>query len=185
MTDTTAGAGNRRENARTSFTERKIEAIARRILPDGLSGELIILSPSGRSLSIGAANNAPPARLVIKSWRVIARAVQRGANGFAESYLRGEIDTPDLTALVRFFARNKAALVAAGGSVFTSRSFDRLAHVLRKNTVSGSRRNISAHYDLGNDFYAACLAPSMTYSAALFGESDLSLAQSQACQRSK
>ncbi|NNF79215.1 MAG: class I SAM-dependent methyltransferase [Rhizobiales bacterium] len=182
MTDTTAGAGNRPINVRASFTERKIETIARRILPRGLSGELIILSPSGRSMSIGVADAAPPARLAIKSWRVIARAVQRGANGFAESYLRGEIDTPDLTALVRFFARNKSALVAAGGALFTSRSLDRLAHALRKNTVSGSRRNISAHYDLGNDFYAAWLDPSMTYSAALFGKSDLSLVQAQAAK---
>ena len=179
MTDTTAGVGARKGPQRSSLLERQIETIARRMLPGGLSGELTITAPSGRSMTIGTGDAVPPAYLVISSWKVIARALQRGGNGFAESYIRGEIETPDLTALVQFFARNKAALVAAGGTLFTSRRMDRLAHLLRKNTVSGSRRNISAHYDLGNDFYAEWLDKSMTYSAGLFENLHASLAQAQ------
>ncbi len=182
MTDTTAGVGAQKGPARSSLLERQIETIARRMLPGGLRGELTITAPSGRSMTIGTPDAAPAAHLDIRSWKVIARALQRGGNGFAESYVRGEIDTPDLTALVQFFARNKAALVAAGGSLFTSRRLDRLAHLLRKNTVSGSRRNISAHYDLGNEFYTAWLDESMTYSAALFEPADATLAQAQAAK---
>lgn len=180
MTDTAAGAGDRMEQPRISLAERKIETIARRMLPGGLVGELTIVAPSGRRMTIGRSDGLGPARLNISSWKVVVRAVQRGANGFAESYLRGEVETPDLTALVRFFARNKSALVTAGGRLFTSRKLDRLAHLLRKNTVSGSKRNISAHYDLGNDFYREWLDPSMTYSSALFTDADLTLEQAQA-----
>ncbi len=131
-------------------------------------------------MTIGQPNDQPLAYLEIRSWKVLWRSLQRGANGFAESYIRGEIEVPDLTVLVRFFARNKKALVAAGGRAFTSRKLDRLAHLLRKNTVSGSKRNISAHYDLGNDFCKLWLDPSMTYSSALFEGADRSLEEAQA-----
>ncbi len=185
MTDTTAGSGNRRQLNKASFAEQKIEAIARRMLPGNLQGELTIISPSGRSMTVGHPHDHPLACLEIKSWKVLGRALQRGANGFAESYIRGEIDSPDLTTLVRFFARNKTALVAAGGKMFTSRKLDRVAHVLRKNTVSGSKRNIAAHYDLGNEFYETWLDASMTYSSALFENTDRSLEEAQAEKYSK
>ncbi|MEM8646886.1 MAG: cyclopropane-fatty-acyl-phospholipid synthase family protein, partial [Pseudomonadota bacterium] len=142
-------------------------------------GELTVLSPSGRKLTVGEAGPWPAAQLDIKSWKVIARAIQRGGNGFAESYMRGEIETADLTNLIRFFARNKAALVAAGGSLFRSRRMDRLAHLLRNNSVAGSRRNIAAHYDLGNGFYDLWLDETMTYSSALFAGENRTLAEAQ------
>ncbi|MEM8688841.1 MAG: cyclopropane-fatty-acyl-phospholipid synthase family protein [Pseudomonadota bacterium] len=182
MTDTTAGIGARKTPARASFLERRIEKIARRMLPGGLRGELTIISPSGRKLSVGEAGLWPAAQLDIKSWKVIARAIQRGGNGFAESYMRGEIETADLTNLIRFFARNKAALVAAGGSLFRSRGMDRLAHILRNNSVAGSRRNIAAHYDLGNTFYDLWLDETMTYSSALFAGEARSLAEAQSAK---
>ena len=182
MTDTTAGIGARKTPARASFLERRIEKIARRMLPGGLKGELTIISPSGRRLSVGEPGVWPSAQLDIKSWKVIARAVQRGGNGFAESYIRGEIETADLTNLIRFFARNKAALVTAGGSLFRSRGMDRLAHLLRNNSVAGSRRNIAAHYDLGNGFYDLWLDETMTYSSALFGGENRTLAEAQSAK---
>ncbi len=182
MTDTTAGFGARKTPARASFLERQIEKIARRMLPGGLRGELTIVSPSGRKLCVGEAGVWPAAQLEIKSWKVIGRAIQRGGNGFAESYMRGEIETADLTDLIRFFARNKAALVAAGGALFRSRRMDRLAHLLRNNSVAGSRRNIAAHYDLGNTFYDLWLDETMTYSSALFAGETRSLAAAQSAK---
>ena len=62
------------------------------MLPDGLHGELTIVSPSGRSMTVGHPHDHPLACLEIKSWKVLGRALQRGANGFAESYMRGEIE---------------------------------------------------------------------------------------------
>ena len=179
MTDKTAGVVARPHGARTHRIENFIERFARRMIPQDLSGELGVRSPAGRYLIIGKDNGEPKATLQVHSWNVIARAIFRGANGFAESYMKGEIDTPDLTALVRFFARNRTALLRAGGNAFRSRKTDRLFHLFRRNSLKGSRRNISAHYDLGNEFYAPWLDPSMTYSAALFRSPDETLQTAQ------
>ena len=115
MTDTTAGLGQGASPTRPDAFERFVERIARRILPVGLDGSLDVTVPSGRSYRIGDRAGQLNAGLQIKSWKLIGRAIARGGNGFAESYIRGEVESPDLVALVRFFARNKHALVKSGG----------------------------------------------------------------------
>jgi cyclopropane-fatty-acyl-phospholipid synthase len=92
-----------------------------------------------------------------------------GSIGAAESYVAGSWSTDDLTKLIRIIILNRHVLAGIeGGKARLSVPFHRLLHLLRKNTVSGSRKNIAAHYDLGNEFYSLFLDESMTYSCGIF-----------------
>jgi cyclopropane-fatty-acyl-phospholipid synthase len=106
-----------------------------------------------------------------------------GDIGFAEAYLDGDWSTPNLTALIELVARNhRTMLPALDGSRF-ARLMHRLLHLLRGNTKRGSRRNIPAHYDLGNAFYAAWLDAGMTYSSGFYEHSEMTLEQAQAAKQ--
>jgi cyclopropane-fatty-acyl-phospholipid synthase len=103
-----------------------------------------------------------------------------GSVGAAESYIRGDWNTDDLTALLRLMIRNQAALDdIESGLARLSAPLRRAAHWLRRNSRSGSRRNIAAHYDLSNDFFRLMLDDSMMYSCALFERAGMTLAQAQ------
>ncbi len=93
--------------------------------------------------------------------------MRRGGLGFAESFIEGDIETDDLAGLIRYFLDNYETLVATGRGRFEVRHADKWWHEARDNTREGSRRNIAAHYDLGNSFYEKWLDPGMTYSSAL------------------
>ncbi len=179
MTDTLAtGAGPEQCRAGSLF-ERLVKRIGRAMLPSGLAGGIEVCLPSGNLVQFRSHMAGPLARLDVHSWRVLVRAIQAGANGFAESYIRGEVDSPDLVALVRFFARNKKLLHKTGGLLFTSRLTDRVRHRRRANTRSGSKRNIAAHYDLSNAFFSRWLDNTMTYSSARFSSTSETLQQAQ------
>jgi cyclopropane-fatty-acyl-phospholipid synthase len=103
-----------------------------------------------------------------------------GSVGAAESYIRGDWSTDDLTALLRLMIRNQAALDdIESGLARLSAPMRRAAHWLRRNSRSGSRRNIAAHYDLGNDFFRLMLDETMLYSCAFFERAGMTLAQAQ------
>ncbi|USE37192.1 cyclopropane-fatty-acyl-phospholipid synthase family protein [Endozoicomonas sp. SCSIO W0465] len=104
----------------------------------------------------------------------------QGLLGWSESYINGDWSTPDLRALTDWAMVNEDNLQGVMASNWLSNTFNRLLHRLRRNSCSGSRRNIAAHYDLGNDFYRQWLDASMTYSSALYLEEheDLETAQS-------
>lgn len=100
-----------------------------------------------------------------------------GSIGAAESYMTGDWTTPDLTKVVRVLAKNLSVMDDMEGGLATlSKPFLKLAHFLRQNTEKGSRRNIAAHYDLGNDFFELFLDPSMMYSSGIFPHEDASMA---------
>ncbi|MFN0219755.1 MAG: class I SAM-dependent methyltransferase [Hyphomicrobium sp.] len=143
-------------------------------------GRLEVVLPSSHRVMLGSGDEAP-ARLVLHSYIVLWRLATRGSLGPAESYLRGEIDTPNLGAVLRFFLRNYAAIDGAGSSLFKfkPRMPDIIWHRRRENSLKGSRRNIAAHYDLGNDFYRLWLDPGMTYSSALYRDAAMSLEAAQ------
>ena len=117
--------------------------------------------------------------LAVRDLSMFEQTFSRGDIGFAESYIRGEWDTDDLAGLLTLLADNRAVIEKALYGNWWRLIAYRLHHLFRSNTKSGSKRNIMAHYDLGNDFYALWLDPTMTYSSALFadGVSDLSEAQ--------
>jgi cyclopropane-fatty-acyl-phospholipid synthase len=105
-----------------------------------------------------------------------ARVVTGGSLGAAESYLDGEWTTDNLVALVRIFARNLDRLSSFDGWTTQIAQFlARLGQWTRRNTRSGSRRNIAAHYDLSNEFFELFLDPTMQYSSACFASEDMSL----------
>lgn len=113
-------------------------------------------------------------------WRLLLRGATRGAVGFAESYMAGEWSSPDLAALLTLLCRNDRAMEEQNAPGRLGRLALALHHRLNRNTRTGSRRNIAAHYDLGNDFYRLWLDDTMTYSAALHASAEETLEQAQA-----
>jgi cyclopropane-fatty-acyl-phospholipid synthase len=146
-------------------------------LPRGL---LEVRIPDGRRLIVGGNAPGPEAEVVLHNWRLPGRAFAGGSIGVAESYMDGDWESPDVTAFLELFVVNSdASEEVAGGSNWLLNAVQRVRHWLNDNTPAGSKRNISAHYDLGNAFYASWLDPGMTYSSALFsaGANDLESAQ--------
>jgi cyclopropane-fatty-acyl-phospholipid synthase len=126
----------------------------------------------------GAADaaDAPRVRCEVLDRGFYAAVALRGSVGVAEAYASGQWRCDDPVGLVRLFVRNRAALDGLeGGLARLSLPLLRLAHRLRRNTRDGARRNIAAHYDLGNRFFERLLDPSMMYSAALFTDPQSSL----------
>lgn len=142
-------------------------------------GELTVTLPDGRSRHFVGAQPGPRASLRIRHPRMARRVLFGGSVGFAESYIDGDWDTPDLAGLLELLDRNHAALGQSYYGRWLARLRDRVAHVLRPNSRAGSRRNIRAHYDLGNAFFAAWLDPTLTYSAARFTAPEHDLEQAQ------
>ncbi len=156
--------------------------VARLIARSWTSGELTFVLPSGRDIHVKGEARGPSARLVIKDLRAMRRVVTGGVIGFAEGYIAGDWDTPDLPALLETLSSNLDAIQDMMRSNPVIRTIDwmtSLRHRLRPNTRKGSRKNIHAHYDLGNAFYSGWLDPTMTYSSALFDQPGMSLAQAQ------
>jgi cyclopropane-fatty-acyl-phospholipid synthase len=142
-------------------------------------GSLEIRLPDGGTRRFQGREDGPHAVLHLRNAHVARRYLAGGAVGFAESYIDGDWDTPDLATLLELLGRNEHAWADSYFGGLLQRWLRRAQHLLRVNTKHGSRRNIRAHYDLGNEFFAAWLDPSMTYSSALFepDQADLEAAQ--------
>lgn len=146
-------------------------------------GSLRLTTPDGAVHWFGTAGETPDAELHLYDWAACRKLLLAGDIGFAEAYRDGLLDSPDLVALLRLAQRNEAALGSAAGGSLPARAWYWLKHKLHRNSKTGSKRNIHAHYDLGNDFYQLWLDPSWTYSSAWFdGHYDLPLAQAQAAK---
>lgn len=179
--DTPRGDANSGRHRRTRVSWREelvIRLITRALRGAEIVGCLTLELPSGRVETFG--RDGPEARVVLASMRPLWRGLRRGALGLVEAHIEGEIDSPDLAAVLRFALANRHAYHALSGGLTRPRLIDRLWHRWRANTLTGSRRNIAAHYDLGNAFYALWLDPSMTYSSAIFEAETPSLEAAQA-----
>lgn len=142
-------------------------------------GVLKVVTPDGKTHVFSGKDKGESATFIIKDWRVIPTLMKDGDIGLAETYRKGWWDADDLAAFMTVGLKNETALDEyIYGNAF-SRLIAKLSYVFRRNTVTGSKRNIQAHYDLGNDFYKLWLDPSMTYSSALFKQSDEHLQQAQ------
>jgi cyclopropane-fatty-acyl-phospholipid synthase len=142
-------------------------------------GRLRLTLPSGASMVIGRGGTTE-AHLVLNNFAVFSKGIRRGTIGFAEAYMNGDIDSPAIGDVLRFFVDNKAGLNQSGRGFFRVRRPDMHFHRRRANNRVGAKQNIAAHYDLGNDFYAAWLDPGMTYSSARFGAPEMDLQAAQA-----
>jgi cyclopropane-fatty-acyl-phospholipid synthase len=142
-------------------------------------GTLDVTLPDGRQLRFGGQEPGPAAAMVVHDHAFAWRLINGGDIGIAEAYLRREWDTPDLTEFLYLFCVNHDLIQAMLGNKPVMRFLQSVRHWFNRNTRSQARRNIHAHYDIGNAFYSAWLDPSMTYSSALFedGAHDLTAAQ--------
>ena len=143
------------------------------------TGSLRLTTPSGECMHFGA--GGPEAVLHVKDWSMFAAVLARGDIGFGEAYIDGLWESPDIETLVAFAMTNRDQLAKCiGGALLSQRLFTLADVMLRANSRVGSRRNIKAHYDVGNDFYRLWLDESMTYSSALYAHEGDSLEQAQA-----
>ncbi|MBL8316264.1 MAG: class I SAM-dependent methyltransferase [Rubrivivax sp.] len=149
-----------------------------RLLAQLKTGTLDLQLPDG-SLAHFGDGQAPRAALRLHDWRVCAAALKSGDVGFAESWIAGDWSTPDLVALLTLFIANRDAVESAIYGSWWGSLAHRLRHWLNRNSRRGSRKNIHAHYDLGNAFYREWLDETMNYSSALF-EGDLAQPMPQA-----
>ena len=142
-------------------------------------GTLDVQLPSGTQARFGS-GEGPQASIRLLSWEVCQSALQKGDVGFAESYFDGHWTTPDLSALLRLLIANRTALEDVIYGTWWGSILGRVRHWMHRNTRSGSRKNIHAHYDLGNSFYRLWLDETMNYSSAWFnGQYDQPMAQAQ------
>ncbi len=150
-----------------------------RLMRDVRYGHVKISMPSGQVVEKYGAEPGPEAIINIKRWRLLPRLILAGDIGFAESYLDEDWTTPDLTAVIRFAVKNNDVLGPAIEGRAMMRLFNRAKHLFNANTKNGSRRNIEAHYDLGNEFYKQWLDPTMLYSSGIFDTSTDTLEAAQ------
>lgn len=164
-----------------SLKERWCMRAVKNLLGRIKSGRLIVLLPDGSSWTFGDDKAQAASILRVWSYNFFPRLVFDGDIGFGESYTDAEWTSNDLTALLTLIIRNMKELdPAAVNPGLPTRIATRLLHALRRNTTGGSRRNIRAHYDLGNDFYRLWLdAETMMYSCALFEHPAQTLADAQ------
>ena len=149
-------------------------------------GALTLHLPDGAVRHFGAAAEGQAIVLELKNWKLFTAALRSGDIGFAESYIAGDWSSTNLAGLIELMARNREAIESlVYGSWWGSLAY-RIRHLLNRNSKSGSRKNIHAHYDIGNAFYRLWLDPSMTYSSALYSElagGSLELAQAAKYRR--
>ncbi len=128
--------------------------------------------PDGRDRRIGFHRPGPVAVVTVHSWLALVRLVTSGSVGWYKAWAAGEWSSPDPVPLFELFMLNGRSLGDIGRAKGVQRLVNSMAHRLRDNGIGQARENIAAHYDLGNDFYAEWLDPSMTYSSARFVPGD-------------
>jgi cyclopropane-fatty-acyl-phospholipid synthase len=168
--------------ADTPFTARRVLKMLRRLQV----GVLTLQLPDGSQHRFGqahedhAGSTVLHAQLHLHNWNVLQAALKSGDIGFAESFIAGDWSTPDLVGLLRLLTANRQALESVVYGTWLGRLTYRLKHLLQRNSRAGSRKNIHAHYDLGNDFYRLWLDETMNYSSAWFnGNPDLPMPLAQ------
>ncbi|HEY5458666.1 MAG TPA: cyclopropane-fatty-acyl-phospholipid synthase family protein [Sphingomicrobium sp.] len=147
---------------------RLLDHLHKRLEQGGIEATL----PDGSRRRIGFHRPGPVAIVHLNSWLSLVRLATSGSVGWYRAWEKGEWSSPDPVPLFDLFMRNGASLGEIGRAKGSARWYNQLMHRRRDNDRRTARRNIAAHYDLGNDFYAAWLDPSMTYSSARFAPGD-------------
>jgi cyclopropane-fatty-acyl-phospholipid synthase len=165
-----------------SWMQRRIAGLFQPVLDRidaGLAvGQIDIFLPDGSFRVLGSRVAGPSCTVIVRTWRAFGRLARSGSVGWYEAWAAGEWSSPDIVTMFELFARNRETLKQTARAKGLSRFIKRVRHALNHNNRKGAKRNIVAHYDLGNDFYAAWLDPTMSYSSAIFAPSDtLEMAQ--------
>jgi len=151
------------------------------LLPRLCYGSLTLQLPDGGAARFGATRTGEPrAAMRLRNWNVFAAALRSGDIGFAESFIAGDWTSPDLTALLSLFVANRDHFERVVYGTWWGSMLYRAKHLLNRNSRRGSKKNIHAHYDLGNDFYRLWLDQTMSYSSAWFeGDHSRDMVQAQ------
>jgi cyclopropane-fatty-acyl-phospholipid synthase len=132
-------------------------------------GSLDVRLPDGAMAHFGTAGgDGPRAQIALRNWNACAAALKSGDIGFAETYMAGDWTTPDLATLLQVFTANRDAVEQVVYGSWWGALLYRARHAFNRNSRRGSKKNIHAHYDLGNEFYRLWLDPTMSYSSAWF-----------------
>ena len=148
-------------------------------------GHLTVTLPDGTQRVFVGAEPGPKAELTITRMSAVSRILGDGKMGFCEAVMEGEIDSPSMSSLIELAVMHDSMLSKQMTANVWRRVGLRLFHGMRRNSKTGAARNISYHYDLGNEFYAAWLDQTMTYSSAVFDREtdDLATAQTNKYRR--
>lgn len=171
--------------ARPPWFDRICQRLVLRSFVPMTRGQLTLRLPNGETRVFGQGPGGPVAEMHIRRSRFFRRGVLHGDVGFGEAYQDGDWESPDLFAVIGWFCANVEQAPSMSGSQQQDWRLgfltwlNRFRHRLNRNSLPGSKSNIHAHYDLGNEFYSLWLDPTMTYSAALFEAPDQSLAAAQ------
>lgn len=187
MSATSSSSSNEFSNGEAAARPRvtgsgPLRRLLKRLLRNLSHGALSVQLPDGVRIEGHGANAGPQAAITLHRWRPLARLLLQGDLGLAASYRDGDWSTPDLAALLEFGIRNEASWGRELEGSWLARRLGDLFRLRRANTRRGSRRNIAFHYDMGNDFYAQWLDPSLIYSSALYATGDESLEAAQAAK---
>ncbi|MRW83496.1 methyltransferase domain-containing protein [Pseudoduganella sp. FT26W] len=159
--------------------DEKLPAVARvmiKALRRLKHGALLLRRPDGSHQLFG--DGSLPVVLELVSWKPCSAALRSGDIGFAESFIAGEWKTDNLAGLLALLIRNRGEMEEMVYGSWWGSLLYRLKHLLHRNSRAGSRKNIHAHYDIGNAFYQLWLDPTMTYSSAIFSDgADLAAGQ--------
>lgn len=170
------------DTVQTGMRSSISNSIARRFLKtcEGITvGHLTVVTPEGGRHRFGNGGGRE-AELTVRDWGAVSALAARGDIGFGEAYIQGLWDTPSIEDLTYVAFANEDALDShLHGSRWNQALFLLTDRLLRRNSKAGSKRNIQAHYDVGNDFYRLWLDRTLTYSSALFAKSDASLEDAQ------
>jgi len=177
MTDTTSGDSP--PNVKRDFSNRIIQR-AINVVGRLTTGDFTVILPDGATYKLSSNTGRGPNAIVrIIRWRCVRKFLTQGDYGFVESYLDGDWESPEISNIIELAVLNSNSWDSNKLQTVFHKVWQRLAHFLRDNTKRGSRRNIAAHYDLGNAFYEQWLDPTMTYSSAYFAQAGQSLSEAQ------
>jgi cyclopropane-fatty-acyl-phospholipid synthase len=169
-----------------SVLDRACMWFVKRFLKGISQGALEVVLPDGDREVFGNPSSGPIVRFEIRSFKLFRRLVLDGGLGLGEGYIEGDWNTPDLSAVLKLLLNNWHAIDEGRLHFFKPlRLIHLLFHKLRSNTVTGSKKNIEAHYDLSNDFFKLFLDESMTYSCGYYESQQVTLEESQKKKISK
>ena len=174
-----SGTANTRTGVAPSLLDRAAMQLVFPILRRINVGSLNVRMPDRREIVFGDAQATPQAAMRVTDYRAFRRIATGGDVGLGEAYTAGEWDTDDLPGLIQRLIENWHMVDEDAKAVRIGRWLGRLGHLRRGNTLRGSRRNISEHYDLGNDFFRLFLDANMQYSCAYYRDANETLAQAQ------
>ena len=167
-------------NMTPSLFQKKCLGIVFRLFEAIRSGVVAFLLPDGKVLTFGAGNETAVIHIEISDYRFFSRVVTGGDIGLGESYMAGEWQCDDLPGFIRLLIVNRDVFADGNPlSALAARMVNRGRHLLNRNSIAGSRKNMHRHYDLSNRFFASFLDESMTYSCGMFNQRHDTLARAQ------